>query len=79
MPNELALASYEGCVLAILRRFTTACYGETSLTTALQEALAGSFPSTSQYVIAMGGTEFPAADVASTNTTYGFSLTSQPL
>ncbi len=28
------------------------------------------FPSSSQYVTGMGGTEFPAADVATTNTTY---------
>jgi subtilase family serine protease len=32
--------------------------------------LAVDFPSSSQYVTGMGGTEFPAADVASTNTTY---------
>jgi subtilase family serine protease len=49
---------------------STACFGETGLTTAQQETLAVSFPPSSQYVIALGGTEFPAADVASTNTTY---------
>jgi hypothetical protein len=32
--------------------------------------LAVDFPSSSQYVTGMGGTEFPAADVASANTTY---------
>jgi subtilase family serine protease len=32
--------------------------------------LAVDFPSSSQYVTGMGGTEFPAADVAPTNTTY---------
>src|SRR5215469_14902591 len=49
---------------------STDCYGEAGLTTAEQQALAVDFPATSQYVTAMGGTEFPAADVASTNTTY---------
>ncbi|MGI4826589.1 MAG: protease pro-enzyme activation domain-containing protein [Janthinobacterium lividum] len=32
--------------------------------------LAVDFPASSQYVTGMGGTEFPSADVASTNTTY---------
>ncbi len=49
---------------------STDCYGETGLTTAQQQALAVDFPGSSQYVTAIGGTEFPAADVASTNTTY---------
>ena len=49
---------------------STDCYGETDLTTSQQEALAVDFPASSQYVTGMGGTEFPAADVASTNTTY---------
>lgn len=49
---------------------STDCYGETGLTTAQQQALAVDFPASSQYVTAMGGTEFPAADTASTNTTY---------
>ena len=49
---------------------STDCYGETGLTTAEQQALAVDFPASSQYVTAMGGTEFPAADVAATNTTY---------
>ena len=34
------------------------------------EQLAVSFPASSQYVTGMGGTEFPAADVASGNNTY---------
>lgn len=49
---------------------STDCYGEMGLTTAQQQALAVDFPASSQYVTAMGGTEFPAADSASTNTTY---------
>ena len=46
------------------------CYGESGLTTAQQEALAVDFPASSQYVTAMGGSEFPSADVSSSNTTY---------
>lgn len=49
---------------------STDCFGETGLTTAQQQTLAVDFPASSQYVTAMGGTEFPLADVASTNTTY---------
>ena len=46
------------------------CYGEAGLSTAQQQAPAVDFPASSQYVTAMGGTEFPAADVASSNSTY---------
>jgi subtilase family serine protease len=46
------------------------CSGNTDQTTAQQQALAVDFPSSSQYVTGMGGTEFPAADVVSTNTTF---------
>ena len=49
---------------------STDCSGITGLTTAQQEALAVDFPASSQYVTGMGGTEFPAADVSSSNTTY---------
>ena len=35
-----------------------------------QSGLAVDFPASSQYVTGMGGSEFPTADVASTNTTY---------
>lgn len=49
---------------------STDCYGYTDLTTTEQEALAVDFPASSQYVTAMGGTEFPSADVSSSNTTY---------
>ena len=49
---------------------STDCYGETGLTIAQQEALAVDFPASSPYVTAMGGTEFPSANVAASNTTY---------
>ena len=49
---------------------STDCSGNKGQTTAEQEALAVDFPSSSQYVTGMGGTEFSAADVASTNTTF---------
>lgn len=43
---------------------STDCYGTTGLSTAQQQALAVDFPASSQYVTAMGGTEFSAANVA---------------
>jgi subtilase family serine protease len=49
---------------------STDCHGNTDQTTTEQEALAVDFPSSSQYVTGMGGTEFPAADVVVGNTTY---------
>jgi len=49
---------------------STSCYGTKGLTTTQQEALAVNFPASSQYVTALGGTEFPSADVAAGNTTY---------
>jgi subtilase family serine protease len=51
---------------------STDCYGETGtgLSNATLESLAVDFPGSSQYVTSMGGTEFPAADVAAGNTTY---------
>jgi Pro-kumamolisin, activation domain/Bacterial Ig-like domain (group 3) len=49
---------------------STDCFGYTDLTTTQQEALVVDFPSSSQYVTGMGGTEFPSADVAASNTTY---------
>ncbi len=52
---------------------STDCFGQTGLTTAQQQALAVDFPASSQYVTAMGGTEFPAADVAPSNTLYWMS------
>jgi subtilase family serine protease len=49
---------------------STDCYGDKPLSTAVQTGLAVDFPGSSQYVTSLGGTEFPAADVAAGNTTY---------
>lgn len=49
---------------------STDCFGNTNQTTARQQALAVDFPSSSQYVTSMGGTEFPLADVAAANSTF---------
>lgn len=39
---------------------STACYGDTALTTAQQQALAVNYPASSQYVTGVGGTEIDA-------------------
>ncbi len=49
---------------------STDCYQDTNLTTAQRTGLSVDFPADSQYVTGMGGTEFLAADVATTATTY---------
>jgi subtilase family serine protease len=49
---------------------STDCSGISGLTTAQQQALAVDFPASSQYATGMGGTEFPAADVATSASTY---------
>lgn len=49
---------------------STACAGDTALTTAQQEALAVNYPASSAYVVAMGGTEITAANSTSSNSTY---------
>jgi len=49
---------------------STDCYGQTGLTATQQKALAVDFPASSQYVTGMGGTEFSADDVSSSNSTY---------
>jgi subtilase family serine protease len=53
---------------------STDCYGindpSAPLTIAQQQALTIDFPGDSQYVTAVGGTEFPALDVAAGNNTY---------
>ena len=56
---------------------STACYDlgapagtSNGLSTAQQEALAVNYPASSAYVTGIGGTEFPSADVASSNSTY---------
>jgi subtilase family serine protease len=46
------------------------CSGTKGATTAQQQALSVDFPASSQYVTGIGGTEFPANDVAAANTTY---------
>jgi len=58
---------------------STSCSGDTSLTTAQQEALTVNFPASSQYATGMGGTEFPSADVSSSNSTYWDSASSSDL
>jgi len=65
-----AAAQGQSVIVASGDSGSTDCYRDTSLTPAQQQALAVDFPASSQYVTAMGGTEFPAADVASSNTTY---------
>ena len=50
---------------------STDCYGAyKSSDTVDNQQLAVDFPASSQYVIGVGGTEFPAADVAAGNNTY---------
>lgn len=50
---------------------STACYAPTSNTVpAAMEVLAVNYPASSAYAVGVGGTEFPSADVGSTNTTY---------
>lgn len=44
---------------------STDCYGISGLTTAQQQAVAVDFPASSQYVTAMGGSEFSTTNVAS--------------
>jgi subtilase family serine protease len=49
---------------------STACSGDTRLTTAQQQAVAVNYPASSAYVTGMGGTEITAANSTGTNTTY---------
>jgi subtilase family serine protease len=51
---------------------STACYADVSNNTvsAAEEAPAVSYPAGSAYATALGGTEFPAEDISSSNTTY---------
>jgi subtilase family serine protease len=52
---------------------STGCYQDltsNSTPTSAEEALAVEYPASSAYVTALGGTEFPSADVSSSNTTY---------
>ncbi len=69
---EQAVAQGQSVVAASGDSGSTDCYGYSNLTTAQQEALAVDFPSDSQYVTGIGGTEFPAADIdgGSNSSTY---------
>jgi hypothetical protein len=52
---------------------STACYADlttNSTPTSEEEELAVNYPASSAYATALGGTEFPSADVSSSNTTY---------
>lgn len=51
---------------------STACYNPTQQTgvTPAMEVLAVNYPASSAFAVGVGGTEFPAADVASGNTSY---------
>ena len=75
--NDLAQAATQGqtVISAAGDAGSSACYGEykpvsSSTNTANNEQLAVEFPASSQYVTGLGGTEFPAADVATGSTTY---------
>jgi Pro-kumamolisin, activation domain/Bacterial Ig-like domain (group 3) len=67
---EQAAAQGQTLIAAAGDNGSTDCYGYSNLTTSEQEALVVDFPASSQYVTGMGGTEFPSADVAASNTTY---------
>jgi hypothetical protein len=65
-----AAAQGQSVVAAAGDNGSTDCYGDTTLSSSQQMALASDFPASSQYVTGMGGTEFPTGDVAAGNTTY---------
>jgi subtilase family serine protease len=69
---EQAAAQGQSVIAASGDNGSTDCYGYSNLTTAQQEALAVDFPSDSQYVTGIGGTEFPSADIngGSNSSTY---------
>ena len=70
---EQAAAQGQTVVSAAGDDGSTDCYGEYTgkdATAAENEQLAVDFPASSQYVTGVGGTEFPAADVAANNNTY---------
>jgi subtilase family serine protease len=66
---EQAAAQGQTVVSAAGDDGSTDCYGEYKTATE-NEQLAVDFPASSQYVTGVGGTEFPTADVAATNSTY---------
>lgn len=49
---------------------STACSGDTALTTAQQDVIAVDYPASSAYVLGVGGTEMSSANAASSNSTY---------
>lgn len=67
---EQAASQGQTVVAAAGDNGSTDCFGYSDLTASKQEALAVDFPASSQYVTGMGGTEFPASDVSTSNTTY---------
>jgi subtilase family serine protease len=67
---EQAASQGQTVVAAAGDNGSTDCFGYTDLTTSQQEALAVDFPASSQYVTGTGGTEFPASEVSTSNTTY---------
>jgi subtilase family serine protease len=62
---EQAAAQGQTVIAATGDSGSTDCYGVSGLTTAQQQGLSVDFPASSQYVTAMGGTEFSATNVAS--------------
>ena len=69
---EQAASQGQTVVVASGDTGSTACYNPTTKTgvTAAMEVLAVNYPASSAYAVGVGGTEFPAAEVASSNTTY---------
>lgn len=49
---------------------STGCYGTPGMSLTQQEVLSVSYPASSAYATGVGGTEFPSADVAASNSTY---------
>jgi subtilase family serine protease len=60
---EQAAAQGQSVIAASGDSGSTDCYGYSNLSTSQQEALAVDFPSDSQYVTGVGGTEFPSEDI----------------
>jgi subtilase family serine protease len=70
--NFLAQAATQGqtVISAAGDSGSSACYGTSGATTAVQEQLAVEFPASSQYVTGLGGTEFPSIYTAAGNNAY---------
>ncbi|MGA8111284.1 MAG: S53 family peptidase [Acidobacteriaceae bacterium] len=49
---------------------STACFGAKGTPLTQQEAISVNYPASSAYAVGLGGTEFPSADVATSNSTY---------